>query len=98
MSAYVILNIEVTDPQMYETYKEMAAPTVAAYGGRYIVRGGQAETVEGDWSPKRLVVLAFDSVAQAHQWLHSPEYSAAKKIRHQAAVSQAVIVEGVEEN
>ena len=95
MTAYIIVDIDVTDPAVYEEYKKLAPDTVAAYGGRYLARGGQTETVEGDWRPKRLVILEFDSMARAKEWLNSPTYQAVKRLRHQAAVSNMVVVEGV---
>ncbi len=95
MTAYIILDIEVTDPVNYEGYKALAAPTVAQYGGKYIVRGGQAETLEGDWSPSRLVVIQFESAERAKAWINSPEYSQARALRHKYARSKAVVVEGV---
>ena len=95
MTAYVIIEIEVADPVRYEDYKNQATPTVTLYGGRYIARGGRTETLEGDWSPSRLVILQFESIEQAKQWLDSPEYSAIKTIRHQTATSRMVVVEGV---
>ena len=95
MAAYVIVDIEVTDPVGYEEYKQLAAPTVAAYGGRYIVRGGAAETLEGDWVPHRLVVLEFGSVGQARRWWSSPEYAAARAVRQRTAKTQMVVVNGL---
>jgi uncharacterized protein (DUF1330 family) len=95
MSAYVILDIKVTDPLVYEEYKKLSPAAVAAYGGRFLARGGTIETLEGDWAPQRLVVLEFESAARAKQWLDSPEYSQAKKIRHQAALTQTIVVDGV---
>jgi uncharacterized protein (DUF1330 family) len=68
---------------------------VAAYGGRYVVRGGAVEVVEGDWTPGRLVVLEFDSVAQARRWRASPEYGAAVQLRHRTAKANMIIVEGL---
>ncbi len=94
MSAYVIVDIEVTDPVGYEDYKKLAAPAVAAYDGKYVARGGKTETLEGDWSPTRLVILEFPSVERAKQWLNSPEYSAARQLRHKYAKSQMIVVEG----
>ena len=94
MTAYVIVEIEVTDPAGYEAYKTLAPPTVAAYGGRYIVRGGDPEVLEGDWSPKRIVVLEFENKARAKEWLNSPEYSAVKPMRHKTARSKMIVVEG----
>ena len=69
MSAFVIVDIAITDPVGYEEYKKLAAPTVALYGGRYVARGGRAETLEGEWVPNRLVILEFDSLERAKEWL-----------------------------
>ncbi len=95
MSAYVIVDIEVTDPAVYEEYKKLAPAGIAAYGGRYLARGGRVENLEGDWAPKRLVILEFDSVERAQAWINSPEYGPAKALRHQAARSRMVVVEGL---
>jgi len=95
MATYVIVDIGVTDAATYEQYKRLAGPTVGQYGGRYLVRGGGTEVVEGDWSPKRLVILEFGSAAQARAWLDSPEYRVAKGIRHRSATTRMVLVEGV---
>ena len=95
MTAYVIVDIHVTDPLRYEDYKSLAAPTVKLYGGKYIARGGKTETLEGDWSPTRLVILQFDSSEQAKKWLNSEEYREARALRHQTATSQMVVIEGV---
>jgi uncharacterized protein (DUF1330 family) len=94
MSAYIIVDIEVIDPVRYEEYKKLAAPTVTAYGGRYVVRGGATETLEGDWVPKRFVVLEFESVDQAKAWWSSPEYAPAKALRQETANTQMVLAEG----
>jgi len=94
MSAYVIVDIEVIDPVRYEEYKKLAAPTVTAYGGRYVVRGGATETLEGDWVPKRFVVLEFETVEQAKAWWSSPEYAPAKALRQQTANTQMIVAEG----
>ena len=94
MSAYVIVDIEVIDAVRYEEYKKLAAPTVTAYGGRYVVRGGATETLEGDWVPKRFVVLEFESVEQAKTWWSSPEYAPAKALRQETAKTQMVVAEG----
>jgi uncharacterized protein (DUF1330 family) len=95
MAAYVIVNIDVREPVRYEEYKALAAPAVAAHGGRYLVRGGRAEVLEGEWRPKRFVILQFDSVEQAKLWWDSPEYSAAKAIRQQTADADMIVVDGV---
>jgi len=95
MTAYVIVDIEVTDPEGYKEYAKMAPETVNLYGGKYIARGGHNETLEGDWQAKRLVILEFPSVEQAKRWVNSPEYAPARKLRHQYARSNMVVVEGV---
>jgi uncharacterized protein (DUF1330 family) len=95
MTAYIIVDINVTDPVRYEDYKRLAAPTVELYGGKYIARGGKTEMLEGSWSPTRLVILQFDNIEQAKNWLNSTEYSEARNLRHQTAISQMVVIEGV---
>lgn len=94
MTAYVIVDIEVTDPAGYEEYKKLAPAATALYGGRYIARGGQTATLEGDWNPSRLVIIEFPSVEQAKAWLNSPEYAPALAMRHQYAKSRMVVIEG----
>ncbi|HVW50406.1 MAG TPA: DUF1330 domain-containing protein [Trinickia sp.] len=94
MAAYMIFDIEVHDPEQYAEYRKLASPTVAQYGGRYIVRGEQAQALEGEWDPKRVVVLQFDVREQALAWYESAEYGAAKAIRERTATSKAIIVEG----
>ena len=95
MPAYVIVDITVTDPAGYEEYKKLAPPAVEAYGGKYLARGGKVQTLEGDWSPTRLVILEFESAERAKQWLESPEYSAGRQLRHRTAASNMVVIEGV---
>jgi len=94
MVAYFINDMEVTDPQLLEEYKKLSPPTVAQYGGRFLARGGRCETLEGSWSPKRLVIIEFPSLEQAKAWANSPEYAAAKRLRQRASRSNIVIVEG----
>jgi len=95
MPAYVIVEIEVTDPVGYEDYKKQAAATVEQYGGKYIVRGGACETLEGDWKPKRIVVLQFDNMERAKAWLNSPEYIEPRKQRHRTAKTRMILAEGM---
>ncbi len=95
MAAYVVVDIQVTDPVGYAEYRQLAPPIVAAYGGRYLVRGGALETLEGDWAPQRLVILEFPSVAQAKAWWDSPEYRPAREMRQRTTISKMVVVEGV---
>ena len=95
MPAYVITDIEVTDPEAYEEYKVAAAQSISQYGGRYIVRGGRHETLEGDWHPHRVVMLEFPDVESAKIWWDSPEYSVARDMRHKATASNRfLLVEG----
>jgi uncharacterized protein (DUF1330 family) len=93
--AYLILDIRVKDPDEYAAYREAAQGTLEPYGGRYLVRGGEIEVVEGDWSPERLVVVEFPSVQHAHDWYQSPEYQKALPLRLRAAPGNTVLVEGV---
>jgi uncharacterized protein (DUF1330 family) len=95
MSAYIIVEIKIIDPAGYEEYKKLAGATVEKYGGKYIVRGGPAETLEGDWEPKRIVVLEFESVQRAKDWLNSEEYCEPRKMRHRTARTNMIVVEGV---
>ena len=96
MSAYVIFNIDVTDPEGYKKYARLAPAAVTLYGGRYLARGGPNEKLEGDWHSKRLVILEFENVDKAKAWLYSPEYAPARKLlRHQYAKSNTVVVEGM---
>ncbi len=95
MAAYFIVDVDVKNPQAYEAYKQSAAASIAQYGGRYLVRGGKHEVLEGDWHPTRLVVLEFPSVEAAKRWYRSEEYGKAKPIRLQHAVGHLVLVEGV---
>lgn len=95
MAAYVIVDITIHDAVRYEEYKKLAAPTVAAYGGRYIVRGGAAERLEGDRAPGRIVVLEFPSLERAKQWWDSAEYTPARALRHESASTQMIVVQGV---
>ena len=95
MVAYVINDMEVTDPQLLDEYKKLSPATVEHYGGRFLARGGQVEMLEGTWSPKRLVILEFPSIAQAKAWVNSPEYAPARRVRQKASRSNIVVVEGV---
>ena len=94
MTAYVINDMEITDPVLFEEYKKLSPATVAQYGGRFLARGGRTETLEGDWSPKRLVILEFPSVEQARAWADSAEYAPAKRLRQLASKSNLIVVEG----
>lgn len=95
MSAYIIVQVEVTDPAGYEGYKKMVPPSLLPYGGKFAVRGGACETLEGEWNPQRVVVLEFPTVARAKQWWASEEYAAAKALRQRTARTEMIVVEGV---
>ena len=94
MAGYVIAEVEVTDPVLFEQYRAGVPATVAAHGGRYIVRGGAVTRVEGDWNPKRLIILEFPSVAAAKAWHDSPAYAPLLAMRERSAKSRVIIVEG----
>jgi uncharacterized protein (DUF1330 family) len=95
MPAYVVVEVEVLDAGRYEDYKRMVPPSLAAYGGRFLVRGGEAETLEGDWAPKRIVVVEFPSVERAKEWWASREYAEAKALRQATARTRMIVVEGL---
>ncbi len=96
MAAYVIVDVEVTDPAAYEEYRRQVPATLERYGGRFAVRGGRYETLEGSWQPQRIVVLEFPDYPRARQWYDSPEYQAIIPLREQhARTNFLTIVEGV---
>ncbi|MBE0687177.1 MAG: DUF1330 domain-containing protein [Anaerolineaceae bacterium] len=93
MTAYVIVDIEVTDPINYETVKTLTPPIVAKYGGEYLSRGGFTEVIEGDWHPKRLVIITFENSDKAKAWLNSPEFAPIREMRAKTAFTRMVITE-----
>ena len=95
MPAYVVNDMEVTDPVTFDQYRQLSPSTVALYGGRFLVRGGEVWPQEGTWSPRRLVILEFPSVERAQAWIDSPEYAPARRLRQMSSVSRLVIVDGV---
>lgn len=92
--AYIIAEVDVTDPATFQKYSQQVPGTLAPFNGRFIVRGGKIVPLEGD-APKRFVVIAFDSVEKAQAWEESPDYDAIKPIRHSSAKSRVFIAEGV---
>ena len=94
MPAYVVVQIAIDDPATYERYKELAPPSIAAYGGRYVVRGGRTEVLEGTWQPPRLVILEFPTGTQARAWWSSPEYAPAKAMRQRCAQTEMLLIDG----
>lgn len=95
MAAYIVVEVEVRDKDRYEDYKRMVPPTLTPYGGRFIVRGGAAETLEGEWSPQRVVIVEFPSVEQAKAWWGSEEYAEAKALRQATAHTRMIVVAGI---
>jgi uncharacterized protein (DUF1330 family) len=94
--AYVVADIEVLDAEAYEDYKRLSTAAVETYHGRWLVRGGEVEELEGDWRPHRIVVLEFDDADAARRWYDSPEYAEARAVRQRAARSSMLLVEGVQ--
>lgn len=95
MPAYLVVEVTINDPATYARYKEMAPPTIAQYGGRYLARGGHTEVLEGAWRPTRLVILEFPSVDRARAWWNSPEYAPAKALRQACTDTDMVLLEGL---
>jgi uncharacterized protein (DUF1330 family) len=95
MSALVIVEVSIHDPELYETYKKLTPGTIAAFDGKFVVRGGKTVTLEGGWNPERIVVLEFSSVERAKEWWNSASYTEAKSIRQRAAQTKMIIVESV---
>ena len=95
MSAYIIVEVEIHDKEEYKEYMKLTPTSIAAFDGKFIVRGGKTESLEGDWNPGRIVVVEFPSVERAKEWWHSELYAPAKKIRHATAHSKMILVEGV---
>jgi uncharacterized protein (DUF1330 family) len=95
MPAYLVSEVEITDPKGYEEYRKLAGASLDRYGGKFIVRGGKTEVLEGDWNPKRLVVCEFESLARLREWYSSREYREAKEVRQKTAKARIIAVEGV---
>ena len=96
MAAYYIVEIDIQDPARFEEYRSKVPPTIERYGGKYLVRGGRLETIEGEWRPKRIVVLEFSTVEQAKRWYDSEEYRPLREVRRGSARGHIVLVEGVQ--
>lgn len=96
MTAYVVAQLEVTDPEPFETYRAQVPAIIERFGGRYLVRGGEIEVREGDWPAPRLVVLAFPDAERARAFYDSPEYQKILPLRLKAAKGTLAIVEGVD--
>ncbi len=92
MAAYLIARITVTDPERYEDYKKLSPAAIAAYGGRFLCRGGEVTTLEGEEENSRIVLLEFPDKESAVKFYHSEQYAEAKKIRQQASSGQFIIL------
>jgi uncharacterized protein (DUF1330 family) len=95
MAAYVIAEIEVTDPAAYEDYRRQVPAVVQKYQGKFIVRGGKIDPKEGGWTPQRIVVVEFPSMAQAQKWYDSPDYAPLIKLRQKASRGRLIVAEGI---
>ena len=95
MPAYVIADVEVTNPELFEEYRKLVPAAVEAFGGKYIVRGGDSEVVEGDWTPSRTVIIEFENFEQAKAWHSSEMYAGPKQMRIDSTNSSVIIVDGL---
>lgn len=93
-SAYIIAYVDVTNPEQYEQYKKLSTIAMQAHGAEVLIRGGKVETLEGDWSPTRVVELKFPSFEAAKTYYDSDEYRAARKAREGASNMRMIVVEG----
>lgn len=94
MKAYVITDVKITDAVRYEDYKKLTPGSLVPYEGKFIVRGGKGETLEGSWKPGRIVVIEFPSLQKAKAWWASDGYAPAKAVRQSASITQMIVVEG----
>ncbi|MCU1284822.1 MAG: hypothetical protein JWO13_1172 [Acidobacteriales bacterium] len=94
MAAYLVVNIEVHDPVRYAEYIRLVTPTIEMFGGKYLARGGTTEVLEGEWHPKRLVIVEFPSAEKAREWWNSTEYAGPKEIRRSCSHGEIVLAEG----
>jgi len=95
MPAYVIIDIHVHNTELFEEYKKKGPATIAAYDGKYLVRGGAVESLDGTWLPERIVLLEFPTMARAREWYNSESYAEAIRLRHASATSQFILVDGL---
>lgn len=95
MAAYVFANVEVRDPILYEEYRRQVPATLARYGGKFLVRGGATEVLEGLLAPRRIVIIEFESLERAKAWWDSPEYRPLRELRQRASQGDLLLVAGV---
>jgi uncharacterized protein (DUF1330 family) len=96
MAAYLIADVNITDPVAYEEYKRKVAATTEAFGGRYLTRAGATEVLEGNWVPQRFVILEFPDAESIKAWYNSPQYKPLLEVRQRSAISSMVIADGIE--
>jgi uncharacterized protein (DUF1330 family) len=95
MAAYALVDVEITDSAGFAEYRKLVPASIAEFGGRFLVRGGAMEVLEGDWKPNRLVILEFPDLSGLKAWYHSPGYQQLLSLRKRTATSNFVIVDGV---
>jgi uncharacterized protein (DUF1330 family) len=95
MKSYIIVDVNITDPARYEDYKKLTPDSLKPFDGKFVVRGGNTEVLEGDWEPGRVVILEFPSFAKAKAWWSSENYASAKAIRQSASETRMIVVEGI---
>ena len=97
MSAYLVVEADIKDPEGFAEYRTMVPASLEVYGGKYLVRGGAVENLEGAWAPSRIVIIEFESVEQAKRWWDSDEYREARNLRQATADTKMIVVEGYEQ-
>ncbi len=95
MAGYVVVQVDIHDPEGFAVYRDMVPPTLEVYGGQYLVRGGDFECLEGEWDPQRLVIIEFESYERAKAWWESEEYAPAKRLREKTARSKLIVIKGL---
>jgi len=96
MPAYLISDVSVKNAEAFQTYRTRAAASIAHYGGRYLVRGGPLETLEGGWTPRAIIVVEFPDLDRARAWYRSPEYALALEVRDDALSRNLILVDGID--
>ena len=97
MTAFLISDVSVRDAEAFQTYRTRAAASIAAYGGRYLARGGAIEALEGTWTPRTIIIVEFPTIEQARAWYRSPEYASALEVREMALSRNLILVDGIGE-
>ncbi|GCE15928.1 DUF1330 domain-containing protein [Tengunoibacter tsumagoiensis] len=95
MSAYFLVEVDVTNPQLYEEYRKLVGPTLEKYHGKFLVRGGASKVIEGEWPELRRVIIEFATTEQFYTWYNSPEYTEARAIRFRTSNGRAILLDGI---